>query len=193
MSDDGPQAAGPGATQAFDESPEGLTALLKEVLRLSFEYAFKSAKDDDDAWDLALPFAMRFWRTRNSPNGYDASEPLEQYIEQCIKNLFIDGKRNQKARTRREQELSDPLDQDIPFGTDAEWRVDLWDLEKVYARALHAMPRDRAEVFIRRRQDGLSVNAIAVERGIAVPTVYAHIRLALIDLQTALILYRENG
>jgi DNA-directed RNA polymerase specialized sigma24 family protein len=165
-------------------------------MRVAQSCASKQIHDAQLARDVALGVIVDYWRTLGTPAGYDATRPLRPWVAQCVR-LRYRFERRSAARRHESAWLDDPL-LDGPTGTatdahsDVEWRAQAADMERIYRKVLRELTPDRRAVWLLKRRDRRSDEAIARERGIAVPTVRAHYLNAARQFRAAADLYRRG-
>jgi RNA polymerase sigma factor (sigma-70 family) len=181
-----------------DRNSEITAMVLRERSKLG-SFIRRRVRDPSDAEDILQDVLHDFVRAYRLP------EPIEQasaWLFRVARNRIIDRFRREKARPASET-IDDPND------ADTESRLDLAlpaldaGPEAVYARsvvlgelqqALDDLPADQRDIFIAHELDGRSFREIASRSGIAINTLLARKRYAVLRLRRRLqTVYDELG
>ena len=186
-------------TPAMTDRNSEITAMvLRERSRLG-SFIRRRVRDPGDAEDILQDVFHDFVRAYRLP------EPIEQasaWLFRVARNRIVD-----RFRKREIRSTSEPLDD--ADGADDDYRLDLalpsldGGPEAAYARsvvleelqkALDELPAEQRDVFIAHELDGLSFKEIAARSGVALNTLLARKRYAVLHLRTRLrSVYDELG
>ena len=176
------------------EEDSAITAtVLREQARLG-NFILRRVRDQTEADDILQDVFHEFVQAYRLP------APIEQasaWLFRVARNRIID-----RFRKKKEQSLAEfgDADGDQDEGDD-EYRLDLAlpaldaGQEALYARsvllqelqlALDALPANQREVFIAHELDGVSFKEMALQSGIAVNTLLARKRYAVLTLRARL-------
>ena len=105
-------------------------------------------------------------------------------IAGLLRRISLDLTRDHLRRSARIRQVE--LSDDIPCPQpSAQQRLEQRQLIEIVAGVLQAMPRQRREVFFRRRVEGQSAKEVAAALGISPGAVDAHMARAVLDLYRA--------
>ncbi|WP_442782191.1 RNA polymerase sigma factor [Collimonas fungivorans] len=180
----------PNSPQPMNDQDRDITAtVLRERARLG-NFILRRVRDQDEADDILQDVFQEFVQAYRLP------APIEQasaWLFRVARNRIID-------RFRKKKELSVNETSDDPDDPDGEYRLDLVlpapdGPEAVHARsallaelqqALDALPANQRNVFIGHELEGLSFKEMASQSGVAVNTLLARKRYAVLYLRTRL-------
>jgi len=184
----------PNSPNPMTEEDSAITAtVLREQARLG-NFILRRVRDQTEADDILQDVFHEFVQAYRLP------APIEQasaWLFRVARNRIID-----RFRKKKEQSLAEfgDADGDQDEGDD-EYRLDLAlpaldaGPEALYARsvllqelqlALDALPANQREVFIAHELDGVSFKEMALQSGIAVNTLLARKRYAVLTLRARL-------
>ena len=180
----------PNSPQPMNDQDRDITAtVLRERTRLG-NFILRRVRDPDEADDILQDVFQEFVQAYRLP------APIEQasaWLFRVARNRIID-------RFRKKKELSINETSDDPDDPDGEYRLDLVlpapdGPEAVHARsvllaelqqALDELPANQRDVFIGHELEGLSFKEMASQSGVAVNTLLARKRYAVLYLRTRL-------
>lgn len=180
----------PNSPQPMNDQDRDITAtVLRERARLG-NFILRRVRDQDEADDILQDVFQEFVQAYRLP------APIEQasaWLFRVARNRIID-------RFRKKKELSVNETSDDPDDPDGEYRLDLVlpapdGPEAVHARsallaelqqALDELPANQRDVFIGHELEGLSFKEMASQSGVAVNTLLARKRYAVLYLRTRL-------
>jgi RNA polymerase sigma factor (sigma-70 family) len=180
----------PLALPMADRNSEITAAVLRERSKLA-SFIRRRVRDPSDAEDLLQDVFHDFVRAYRLP------EPIEQasaWLFRVARNRIID--RFRKRRNRPASEMADD-----PDDSEGEYRLDVAlpaldaGPEAVFARsvvlaalqrALEELPPEQRDVFIAHEIEGSSFKDIALQSGVAINTLLARKRYAVLHLRTRL-------
>ena len=156
---------------------------------------FVSAKT---ARDVAHDIGVGAWRAwKDTPGLFEDPSHLEKWINKRVSWRLVDRLRAAARKSMEESPLAnddaagsepDPLDQ--LAGPDYEMpdqAFDYRELNRVLSEPLGRLSREKREVFLRIRRDGLTPQEVADERKIALATVKFHVATTLAALRAAMV------
>jgi len=177
-----------------DRNSEITAAVLRERSKLA-SFIRRRVRDPSDAEDVLQDVFHDFVRAYRLP------EPIEQasaWLFRVARNRIID--RFRKRRNRPASEMASEVTGD-PDDSEGEYRLDVAlpaldaGPEAVFARsvvlaalqrALEELPPEQRDVFIAHEIEGSSFKDIALQSGVAVNTLLARKRYAVLYLRTRL-------
>ncbi|MET3218369.1 UNVERIFIED_ORG: RNA polymerase sigma factor (sigma-70 family) [Burkholderia territorii] len=181
----------PPTSQTMTDPDRDITAtVMRERTRLG-NFIRRRIRDPDDAEDVLQDVLHEFVQAYRLP------APIEQasaWLFRTARNRIID-----RFRKKKEQPLADLLDADDD--ADSEYRLDLAlpshdaGPEALYARtlllkalqdALDELPANQREVFIAHELEGASFKEMAAQSGVALNTLLARKRYAVLHLRARL-------
>ncbi|HHL4081288.1 RNA polymerase sigma factor [Burkholderia sola] len=181
----------PPTSQTMTDPDRDITAtVMRERTRLG-NFIRRRIRDPDDAEDVLQDVLHEFVQAYRLP------APIEQasaWLFRTARNRIID-----RFRKKKEQPLADLLDADDD--ADSEYRLDLAlpshdaGPEALYARtlllkalqdALDELPANQHEVFIAHELEGASFKEMAAQSGVALNTLLARKRYAVLHLRARL-------
>ncbi|AMO93064.1 RNA polymerase sigma factor, sigma-70 family protein [Collimonas fungivorans] len=180
----------PNSPQPMNDQDRDITAtVLRERARLG-NFILRRVRDPDEADDILQDVFQEFVQACRLP------APIEQasaWLFRVARNRIID-------RFRKKKELSVNEASDDPDDPDSEYRLDLAlpapdGPEAVHARsallaelqqALDELPANQRDVFIGHELEGLSFKEMASQSGVAVNTLLARKRYAVLYLRSRL-------
>lgn len=151
-----------------------------------YSYLWRLVKDDSLAADLSQDVFFRLWQARES---WKESGSVAGYLVGVARNLAIDRHRRDLMhdRWRAEAEHQQPIGGPAPDVVLAHEDLAI----RVHA-AIDALPDRPREVFVLKRDAGLSYHEIALLLGISQKTVEVHMSKALRLLRESLSDLRET-
>lgn len=168
-----------------------ITAIvMRERTRLG-HFIRRRISDPDDADDILQDVFHEFVQAYRLPA---AIEQASAWLFRAARNRIVD-----RFRKKKEQPLSDLLDTDDD--ADAEYRLDLAlpahdaGPEALYARtllldalqdALDELPSNQRDVFVAHELEGRSFKEMAAQSGVALNTLLARKRYAVLHLRARL-------
>ncbi|WP_423370946.1 RNA polymerase sigma factor [Burkholderia sp. LMG 32019] len=176
-----------------------ITAIvLRERTRL-VSFIRRRIRDPDDAEDILQDVFHEFVQAYRLP------APIEQasaWLFRAARNRIVD-----RFRKKKEQPLTDLFEADADDDANSEYRLDLVlpahdaGPEARYARtlllealqdALDELPANQREVFVAHELEGLSFKEMATQSGVALNTLLARKRYAVLHLRARLqLIYDE--
>ena len=104
----------------WGKMPKRTREILELLPRLR-RYALVLARNQADADDL---LQEAFLRAHESRATLDPSRPARGWLMSILHNAFIDGKRSQRARSRREADFAAFIDTQVPAAQEVAVRLD---------------------------------------------------------------------
>jgi RNA polymerase sigma-70 factor (ECF subfamily) len=155
-------------------TPAEIEDLFKEHYEQLHRYAFTIVKDMDEAKDVVQAVFFNFWDKRATLN---ITSSAKAYLFRSVYNESLNYLKKQEVLQKHHHisasEISDSQEQK-PFAFEDE----LYLKQKV-EQVLQELPPQCREVFIKSRAEQKKYSEIAIELGIAVKTVEAHMSKAL--------------
>ena len=152
-------------------------------------YFRKALKSRQDAADLLHDAYVRFAESERSENQRARSVP--QFLFTIARNLIFDRwRRDQTVRidTNAHPEAIDPLDESVDLEASA-----VADQQRaMLLSVLQGLPDQCREVFLLRREEGLSTKEVGTRLGIASSTVEKHMTRALEALRPCVMGERQT-
>ncbi|MEM4990105.1 sigma-70 family RNA polymerase sigma factor [Collimonas sp. H4R21] len=191
----------PNSPQPMNDQDRDITAtVLRERARLG-NFILRRVRDPDEADDILQDVFQEFVQAYRLP------APIEQasaWLFRVARNRIID-----RFRKKKEQSVNEIGEMNgDPDGEDSEYRLDLAlpapdGPEAVHARsvllrelqqALDELPASQRDVFVGHELEGLSFKEMASQSGVAVNTLLARKRYAVLYLRARLqVAYDEFG
>jgi RNA polymerase sigma factor (sigma-70 family) len=180
----------PRAFLMTDQNSEITAAVLRERSKLA-SFIRQRVRDPSDAEDILQDVFHDFVRAYRLP------EPIEQagaWLFRVARNRIIDRFRKKRNRPGSEM-LGDADDSESEYRLDLELPARDSGPEAVFARsvvlaalqrAVDELPPDQRDVFIAHEIEGHSFKDIALQSGVAINTLLARKRYAVLHLRTRL-------
>ncbi|MET3134507.1 RNA polymerase sigma factor (sigma-70 family) [Oxalobacteraceae bacterium GrIS 1.11] len=163
--------------------------VLRESLKLG-NFIRRRVRDQTEADDILQDVFEDFVEAYRLP---DPIEQISAWLFRVARNRIID--RFRKKRELSINELGDPDDADDEYRLDLALPAADAGPEAMYARsvlleelqhALDELPENQREVFIAHEIEGISFKEMAAQNGVAVNTLLARKRYAVLYLRTRL-------
>jgi RNA polymerase sigma factor (sigma-70 family) len=180
----------PHALLMTDRNSEITAAVLRERSKLA-SFIRRRVRDPSDAEDILQDVFHDFVRAYRLP------EPIEQasaWLFRVARNRIIDRFRNKRHRPPSEM-IGDPDESESEYRLDLALPVLDAGPEAVFARsvvlaalqrALDELPPDQRDAFIAHEIEGSSFKDIALQSGVAINTLLARKRYAVLHLRARL-------
>jgi RNA polymerase sigma factor (sigma-70 family) len=180
----------PRAFLMTDQNSEITAAVLRERSKLA-SFIRQRVRDPSDAEDILQDVFHDFVRAYRLP------EPIEQagaWLFRVARNRIIDRFRKKRNRPGSEM-LGDADDSESEYRLDLELPARDSGPEAIFARsvvlaalqrAVDELPPDQRDVFIAHEIEGHSFKDIALQSGVAINTLLARKRYAVLHLRTRL-------
>jgi len=154
-----------GERQAFE-------ALFRSCYGRLYQYAGRLVRDPQTAEDIVQDVFVRLWAGRS---GLAIHTSLRSYLYTAVRNGCFNHLQHLQVRDSRRDEIQ----QTAPPEPTPEQILDARDFERAVNLAVEELPPACREVFLLRKQDGLSYAEIAELQGVSVNTVKTQLSRAL--------------
>lgn len=143
--------------------------------------------DPDRAGDVALEVGVEFWQGwLKTPERFADETQLGGWATTAARMTMRDQFTSAQRRAARDEAFVELTESFRATTVDPIDLLESLRLQAAIQGAVQRMPVLRREVFIRVKEDGLSHDDVAQERGVSISTVRAHMTRALDDLREAL-------
>jgi RNA polymerase sigma factor (sigma-70 family) len=163
--------------------PQTFESVYPELQRIGMRYAAKVV-GGEAAKELVHDIGLRMVEIYRDAN--DVFRPpvkWEAYIERAIRNRVRDFLAAQNTRLPRERDFEEARGASVRDWMDPERTVRTQQVDVDYAWTLYDMGKETREIYLRVREDELTYEAVAAERGCTVDNIKYH-KKALCVLQT---------
>lgn len=155
------------------DSPLAFQHLFDRYSQKLYRFVFSYIKSDADAEEIVQDVFMKLWETRRR---LDSDKSFHSYLFTIAFNA-IKKKFNQRMKDDRfKHDLFEWLSQESPS---LESRLDFEALLEKLDLLIEQLPEKRKAIFLKRKKEGQSIQAIADEMGISPKTVKNQITEAM--------------
>ena len=160
-----------------NDDQRGFDQLFEMYHKKIYFFCIKNGLNDEDSQEIVQEVFVKFWGSRKN---LDPSKNIQSYLYTIAKNTMLDEfKRRIKQKAAEDYQL-----RLLQPENHTQNSVNYNELQEIIADTLRNLPEKRRLVFELSRYRGFSNKEIAIEMGISVKTVEAHLTLALQSFRT---------
>lgn len=168
---------------------QALSCLVRRYSDILYRLAYLRIQDQDTAKDIVQDLFISIWEKRD---GLVIHGDVKHYLLRAARNRALNMIQHENAKRRLEAVLAENARLN-DHSTTPDENLELEELIVTIRAVLDSLPPRTREVFLLRRDEGMSYEAIATVLGIGIPTVHNQMSRAVRTVSSALEKWRRSA